>query len=102
MADPSIEPQETVALFRKATNSHVEYITAASDGKGVDRHLFGLKKLVGPNDEMPSIFKDPAYAYSCKWFISTSQLSSEYFNGYGWSQVVDDGWGIAYMINENR
>jgi len=102
MADPSIKPQETVALLRKAINSHVEYISAASDGKGVDRHLFGLKKLLGPNDEMPSIYKDPTYAYSTRWFISTSQLSSEYFNGYGWSQVVDDGWGIAYMINENR
>jgi carnitine O-acetyltransferase len=102
MANPSIEPLDTVALFRKAVNSHVEYITAASDGKGVDRHLFGLKKLLGLNDEIPSIYKDPAYAYSSKWFISTSQLSSEYFNGYGWSQVVDDGWGIAYMINENR
>jgi len=101
MADPSIKPQETVALLRKAINSHVEYISAASDGKGVDRHLFGLKKLLGPNDEMPSIYKDPTYAYSTRWFISTSQLSSEYFNGYGWSQVVDDGWGIAYMINEN-
>jgi carnitine O-acetyltransferase len=102
MADPSIKPQETVALLRKAINSHVEYISAASDGKGVDRHLFGLKKLLGQNDEMPSIYKDPTYAYSTRWFISTSQLSSEYFNGYGWSQVVDDGWGIAYMINENR
>lgn len=101
IVDPHIEPKETVALFRKAVNSHVEYITAASDGKGVDRHLFGLKKLLGPNDEVPSIYKDPTYAYSSKWFISTSQLSSEYFNGYGWSQVVDDGWGIAYMINEN-
>jgi carnitine O-acetyltransferase len=102
IVDPHIEPKETVALFRKAVNSHVEYISAASDGKGVDRHLFGLKKLLGPNDEVPSIYKDPTYTYSSKWFISTSQLSSEYFNGYGWSQVVDDGWGIAYMINENR
>lgn len=102
MADPQIEPKETVALLRKAVASHVEYISAASDGKGVDRHLFGLKKLVGPNEELPSIYKDPTYAYSSKWFISTSQLSSEYFNGYGWSQVVDEGWGIAYMINENR
>ncbi|EHL02755.1 putative Carnitine O-acetyltransferase, mitochondrial [Glarea lozoyensis 74030] len=101
MQDSSISPEETVSLFRKAINSHVEYITAASDGKGVDRHLFGLKKLLGPNDEMPAIYKDPAFAYSSKWFISSSQLSSEYFNGYGWSQVVDDGWGIAYMINEN-
>jgi carnitine O-acetyltransferase len=102
MADPSIDEKTTADLFRKAVNAHVEYISAASDGKGVDRHLFGLKKLLGPNDELPEIYKDPAYAYSSHWFISTSQLSSEYFNGYGWSQVVDDGWGIAYMINENR
>jgi carnitine O-acetyltransferase len=102
MADPSIEDKTTADLFRKAVNAHVSYITAASDGKGVDRHLFGLKKLLGPNDEVPAIYKDPAFAYSSHWFISSSQLSSEYFNGYGWSQVVDDGWGIAYMINENR
>ena len=102
MADHRIDPKETAALFHKAVKSHVEYISAASDGKGVDRHLFGLKKLIGPNDELPAIYKDPTYAYSSSWYISTSQLSSEYFNGYGWSQVIDDGWGIAYMINENR
>ncbi|KAE8452612.1 hypothetical protein EG329_013871 [Mollisiaceae sp. DMI_Dod_QoI] len=101
ISDHSIDPEEVVAIFRKAVNAHVEYISAASDGKGVDRHLFGLKKLLGPNDEVPAIFKDPTYSYSSHWFISTSQLSSEYFNGYGWSQVVDDGFGIAYMINEN-
>jgi carnitine O-acetyltransferase len=102
MANHSLNPKEIAALFHKAVKSHVEYITAASDGKGVDRHLFGLKKLLGSKDEMPAIYKDPAYAYSSSWYISTSQLSSEYFNGYGWSQVIDDGWGIAYMINENR
>jgi len=101
MADHSLDPKEIAALFRKAVNSHVEYITAASDGKGVDRHLFGLKKLLQPGEELPGLYKDPAYAYSSTWRISSSQLSSEYFNGYGWSQVVDDGWGIAYMINEN-
>ena len=102
MGDASVDPKTTADLFHKAVKAHVEYISAASDGKGVDRHLFGLKKLLGPNDEVPAIYKDPAFGYSCKWFISSSQLSSEYFNGYGWSQVVDDGWGIAYMINENR
>lgn len=102
ITDHSVAPEEVIAIFRKAINSHVEYISAASDAKGVDRHLFGLKKLLGPNDEVPAIYKDPTYAYSSKWFISSSQLSSEYFNGYGWSQVVDDGWGLAYMINENR
>lgn len=102
MADTSVDDKTKVELFRAAVASHMEYITAASDGKGVDRHLFGLKKLLGPGEEVPAIYKDPAYSYSSSWYISSSQLSSEYFNGYGWSQVIDAGFGIAYMINENR
>lgn len=101
-SDASTSPEDTAKLFHAAVKAHVEYITAASDGKGVDRHLFGLKKLLAPGEELPAIYKDPAFTYSSTWRISSSQLSSEYFNGYGWSQVVDDGWGIAYMINENR
>jgi len=48
------------------------------------------------------MFKDPTFTYSSSWFLSTSQLNSEYFNGYGWSQVIDQGFGIAYMVNENN
>ncbi|ROT39437.1 carnitine O-acetyltransferase [Sodiomyces alkalinus F11] len=101
MANPDVDDKTRAELFRKAIDSHLEYISAASDGKGVDRHLFGLKKLLQAGEELPAIYKDPAYAYSSTWYLSTSQLSSEFFNGYGWSQVVDDGFGIAYMINEN-
>ncbi|KAB5535250.1 carnitine O-acetyltransferase-like protein [Coniochaeta sp. 2T2.1] len=101
MADPAAEDKDRIDLLRKAVTSHVEYITAASDGKGVDRHLFGLKKLLEPGQDVPAIYKDPAFSYSSSWYLSTSQLSSEYFNGYGWSQVIDAGFGIAYMINEN-
>ncbi|SPO02621.1 probable carnitine O-acetyltransferase precursor [Cephalotrichum gorgonifer] len=101
MADPATDDQTKVKLFRDAINSHLEYISAASDGKGVDRHLFGLKKLLEPGEDVPAIYKDPAYTYSSTWYLSTSQLSSEFFNGYGWSQVTDGGFGIAYMINEN-
>lgn len=101
MADSKATDEQRIDLFRKAIASHLEYITAASDGKGVDRHLFGLKKLLAPGEEVPAIYKDPAYSYSASWYLSTSQLSSEFFNGYGWSQVIDAGFGIAYMINEN-
>jgi len=100
--DHTLDPKDVAQLFHKAVKAHVEYTVAASDAKGVDRHLFGLKKLLGANEEVPAIYKDPAYTYSSTWRISSSQLSSEYFNGYGWSEVVPDGWGIAYMINENR
>lgn len=102
MSDDSITNDQRIELFRKAVTSHVEYITAASDNKGCDRHLFGLKKLLEPGQDVPAIYKDPAYGYSSSWYLSTSQLSSEFFNGYGWSQVIDEGFGIAYMINENR
>ena len=102
MGDGSQTNENRIALFRKAIDAHLEYITAASDGKGVDRHLFGLKKLLAPGEDVPAIYKDPAFGYSCSWYLSTSQLSSEFFNGYGWSQVIDGGFGIAYMINENR
>lgn len=102
MADPEIPPEDCIQAFRHAINAHVQYLTDAGDGKGVDRHLFGLKKCLKEGEELPDIYKDPAYAYSSTWYLSTSQLSSEYFNGYGWSQVTDDGFGIAYMINENR
>ena len=102
MADPTVDDKTRIDLFRKAINSHIEYINAASDGLGVDRHLFGLKRLLEPGQEVPALYKDPAYTYSSSWYLSTSQLSSEFFNGYGWSQVIDQGFGIAYMINENR
>lgn len=102
MADADATPEQCVELFRAALKAHGEYIGSASEGKGVDRHLFGLKQLIKEGEEVPALYKDPAYSYSSHWFLSTSQLSSEYFNGYGWSQVVDDGFGIAYMINSNR
>jgi len=101
MADHNTTPEQAEQLLRAALNAHVKYISDASDGRGVDRHLFGLKKCLKDGEDVPALYKDPAFTYSSTWFISSSQLSSEYFNGYGWSQVVDDGWGIAYMINEN-
>lgn len=99
--DPTASNADKIAAARKAFTAHVKYITDASAGKGVDRHLFGLKKELDPSQEVPAIFKDPMFSYSGSWYLSTSQLSSEFFNGYGWSQVIDQGYGMAYMINEN-
>jgi carnitine O-acetyltransferase len=102
MADPNVSSEECARLFKAACNAHVKYISDASDGRGVDRHLFGLKKCLKEGEELPALYRDPAYAYTGSWYLSSSQLSSEFFNGYGWSQVIDQGFGIAYMINERR
>lgn len=73
----------------------------AVEGKGVDRHLLGLRLLLKPDEPKPAIFTDPAYAYSSHWNLSTSQITSEFYDGYGWGEVVTDGYGIAYMVKEN-
>ena len=93
-------PSQLLNLLQKAIASHVQYMSDAVDGRGVDRHLMGLKLLVEKNESMPLIFKDKAYDSTRHWNISTSQITSEFYEGWGWGEVVPDGFGIAYMIKE--
>lgn len=97
--DPLKSNSDKIIAFRSAIKSHGQYIQKASIGEGVDRHLFGLKQMAG--SEIPEIFKDPIFNYSQYWYLSTSQLSSNNFNGYGWAPVVPEGLGLAYMINND-
>jgi carnitine O-acetyltransferase len=99
--NPHSTNQEKIAAFRAALKSQGQYMAAAVNGHGVDRHLFGLKNSLKAGEEKPVLFQDPAFAYSSHWYLSTSQLSSEHFDGYGWGQVVNDGFGCAYMIKAN-
>lgn len=91
--------EEKIATFQAACKQHVAYLSDAANGKGVDRHFFGLKNMLQSGEEIPEIFTDPVFAYSATWYLSSSQIPSEYFQSWGWSQVIDDGYGLAYMIN---
>lgn len=93
--------QEKVSAFYDAAKEHVEYLKMASNGQAIDRHFFGLKNMVQESDAPVPLFQDPLFKYSSTWLISTSQLSSENFECYGWSQVYDNGFGLAYMINND-
>ncbi|KAJ2809195.1 Carnitine O-acetyltransferase mitochondrial [Coemansia guatemalensis] len=96
--DPRTAPAEKLTALQAAVKAHGAYARACSEGKGVDRHLLGLRLVLRPDEEKPAIFRDPAYTESCHWALSTSQLSSEHFEGWGFSEVVPDGYGIAYTI----
>ncbi|CAO3608677.1 unnamed protein product [Cunninghamella blakesleeana] len=100
MEDPHVANEDKIKLFRKAIKTQGAYMADCVNGHGVDRHLFGLKNSLQSGEET-GFFKDPAYAYSQHWYLSTSQLSSENFDGYGWGPVVSDGFGCAYMIKGN-
>jgi carnitine O-acetyltransferase len=101
MEDPNLSDAQKIIALRAALKSQGQYMAAAVNGHGVDRHLFGLKNSLKAGEEKLDLFKDPANAYSSHWYLSTSQLSSEHFDGYGWGQVVNDGFGVAYMIKNN-
>ncbi|PVU96848.1 hypothetical protein BB561_000907 [Smittium simulii] len=101
MEDSSIPVSKKVELLNNATTAHTKYVSEAANAKGVDRHLLGLKLSVKPDEELPALFKDPAYSNSSTWQISTSNISSEFYTSWGWSEVVPNGYGVAYSVNSD-
>ncbi|KAG6833240.1 hypothetical protein H0H87_009861 [Tephrocybe sp. NHM501043] len=97
MDNSNIGNDERRKLFTAATKKHVELAKNAGNGLGVDRHLFGLKKLLKDGEEVPELFSDPVFLRSSYWVLSTSAIFSKHFPVYGWGEVVPDGFGVAYM-----
>ena len=54
---------------------------------GVDRHFFGLSKMLKEGEDSPDLFQDPVFDRSKHWRLSTSNLPT--CPGFGF--VVDDG-----------
>ena len=88
-----------MSLFKKAADAHVEYLAAASNGKGVDRHLLGLRLVYQPGEEKHPMFTHPVFAKSGSWVLSTSALfSGERVLGTGFGCVEPTGYGMNYLI----
>ncbi|XP_031846888.2 carnitine palmitoyltransferase 2 isoform X1 [Nomia melanderi] len=90
-------------LIINCSEVHNKLTKEAAMGKGFDRHLFALKKIwEQTNIPKPAIFEDPAYDYINNNVLSTSTLSSSavLFGGFG--PVVNNGYGIGYMIQDRR
>ncbi|KAI9096994.1 acyltransferase ChoActase/COT/CPT [Phlyctochytrium arcticum] len=100
----SISNAEKYSLLQKAAAAHVSYLNFASQGRGVDRHLLGLRMcLQGPEETAQAkIFSDPAYAESQHWRLSTSGLfPGDRITGTGFGTVYPDGYGMNYILWTN-
>lgn len=62
-------------LLRRAIGAHVQYVKRASQGLGIDRHLFGLHMCLKEQEPVPEIFSDPNYRQTKHWKLSTSHLT---------------------------
>ncbi|CAL7946660.1 unnamed protein product [Xylocopa violacea] len=82
---------------------HTKLSKEAVMGQGFDRHLFALKKIwEQSNTPMPAIFEDPAYNNINNNILSTSTLSDPAICAGGFGPVVKNGYGIGYMIQNER
>ncbi|KIP10211.1 hypothetical protein PHLGIDRAFT_66094 [Phlebiopsis gigantea 11061_1 CR5-6] len=100
MLDPATPVSLRASLFRKAVARHLQYAAWAADGQGVDRHLFGLKRMVKEGEPVPELYQDPAFSKTNHWELSTSNLSSSTLDGWGYGEVVPDGYGLSYSIGD--
>lgn len=58
--------------------------------------MFVLRAFLGvhPLGESSQLFNDPVYARSKHWRMSTSHLTHEMFDAWGWGEVVPDGKAV--------
>lgn len=89
-----MKSNELYTKLAKAVETHNANTRAASTGKGIDRHLLGLRLNLRKN-ESHKLFEDPLYTRSQTWKLSTSGLSAgDRFSGTGFGASEPDGYGI--------
>lgn len=112
MDDPSYTNKARIQLFKNACEIHQNAYKDAMCGKGVDRHLFCLY-VVSKYLEVESPFLNEFLHEN--WLLSTSQTAHRQMDyvdikkypdfialGGGFGPVVDNGYGVAYMICNNN
>ncbi|KAG0339480.1 Carnitine O-acetyltransferase mitochondrial [Podila humilis] len=102
MDNSNVGLKERAAACRAAVARHAQYTAWAVDGQAVDRHMLGLRLIRKSDEAVPEMFSDPVFARTCRWRLSTSQISDDCFIAYGWGEVVPDGYGCAYMVKERE
>jgi carnitine O-acetyltransferase len=72
-------------LLHHALHAHSTLTREAATGRGIDRHLLGLRLMLRPlNGEQAALFEDELFARSQRWTLSTSGLSAgNLFKGTG-------------------
>ncbi|XP_043490817.1 carnitine O-palmitoyltransferase 2, mitochondrial [Polistes fuscatus] len=97
-----ISTAELKKLIFDCSLIHNKLIKEAAMGQGFDRHLFSLKSISEESGtRMPAIFEDPSYNNLNHNILSTSTLSSPAILCGGFGPVVNDGYGIGYIIHDN-
>lgn len=101
--DGNIPKERKVELLRKAVQAHKGYTNEVIQGKGIDRHLLGLKLAAIKNGmNVPDLHMDMAYTLSTHFRMSTSQVPAHSDSVLVFGPVVPDGYGVCYNPQESQ
>ncbi|CAF0947666.1 unnamed protein product [Adineta ricciae] len=91
-------------LLKKCSEKHQQLIKEAATGQGFDRHLFVLKYLQEIENQEPlhRLYKDKSYQLMNYNILSTSTVASKHIAAGGFGPVVNDGYGIGYLIDDEQ
>jgi len=91
-------------LLKKSSEKHQQLIKEAATGQGFDRHLFALKYLqeVENKETLHRIYKDKSYQTMNHTILSTSTVASKHIAAGGFGPVVNDGFGVGYLIDDEQ
>lgn len=93
---------DKVKALREATKVHSKLVLEASEGKGVDRHLYALKCIAEMKGApVPAFFRSDAWIALNHTVLSTSNCGNPALKLFGFGPVVPDGFGIGYIIKDN-
>ncbi|EYC38035.1 hypothetical protein Y032_0748g2028 [Ancylostoma ceylanicum] len=109
--------EEQRQLFMAAYDAHNKLMEDCMNGRGFDRHLYGLRKTLesfskgcSPKMELPEIFTDDGWKISGgdgNFLLSTSFIGymgeNDEIGAYGYvSAMRPDGYGTFYRIGKKR
>ncbi|KAJ7274287.1 carnitine acetyltransferase [Mycena haematopus] len=100
MMDGNMPQQSRRNLLHHALHAHSSLTREAATGRGIDRHLLGLKLMLRPlSGETAALLDDELFQRSQTWKLSTSGLSAgNLFKGTGFGASYEDGYGINYLV----
>ncbi|EOH92852.1 hypothetical protein UAW_02893 [Enterococcus haemoperoxidus ATCC BAA-382] len=87
-----------VVLFTNAAQAHSKRIAQCQSGKGVERHLFGLQKMIQSSEEKTPLFTAEALKILGDDFISTTGIPYDILESFSFGPTNKSGFGLYYGI----
>lgn len=102
MENDRLTAVEKFKTFREAVKSHQKLARQALMGKGISRHLIGLKLAAHEmKRDPPEIFLDESFTKFSTYDLSTSQMDSLFDDFPGFGAPTETSYGVCYLCSKD-